>query len=132
MVPSAKTLNPTATSNGATGKLASSNAPISKENEEIINAFHSIFTLFNRSEDPKVSKYAKDVTKRLEPLLEKLSKNEVSDSVAQQLSSLLNSIKNGDFRSAQNINLNLTTNHWEELSSSVVIGLKRFLEIAKN
>jgi len=132
MASSAKTLNPTATSSGTIGKLASSNAPISKENEEIINAFHSIFILFNRSENPKVSKYAKDVTKRLEPLLEKLSKNEVSDSVAQQLSSLLNSIKNGDFRTAQNVNLNLTTNHWEELSSSVVIGLKRLLEIAKN
>eukprot|EP01114_Cavostelium_apophysatum_P005541 TRINITY_DN1672_c0_g2_i1.p1 TRINITY_DN1672_c0_g2~~TRINITY_DN1672_c0_g2_i1.p1 ORF type:complete len:1099 (+),score=314.97 TRINITY_DN1672_c0_g2_i1:121-3417(+) len=108
-------------------------APVatSPENQFIIDSLKSILEACSTSTDPKVSKLVKDVQKRCEPMIERLSKNDFSPNVTQNLSQLCQAIQSRNHQSAQQIQINLTQNNWEELGSNLMIAVKRLVEINK-
>jgi hypothetical protein len=103
-----------------------------QDNQFIIDSLNSILATCSKSTDPKISKLVADVRKRFEPLFEKLAKNDFSASVTTNLSQFVQAINSGDTKAAHNIHITLTQNNWEELGSSLMIGIKRLLEVTKN
>jgi len=105
--------------------------PPSADNQFIMDSISSILSAFSKSTDPKAVKLAADAAKRLEPLLEKLAKNEYSAPLTKNLTLLCQAVNNGDSRTAQNIHRILTETHWEELGSALGIGLKMLVQLTK-
>ena len=68
----------------------------------------------------------------MEPLIEKLTRNEYSGGITQSFTQLCQAILNGDSRTAADIHVKITQQHWEELGSNLMIGLKRLIEITKS
>jgi len=107
-------------------------AQTTQESQYIIDQLNSILATCSKSNDPKVTKLIPDVRKRFEPLFEKLVKNDFSASGTQSLTQFVQAINSGDVKTAQNIHITLTQNNWDEFGSSLMIGLKRLVEIAKS
>eukprot|EP01117_Protostelium_nocturnum_P002756 TRINITY_DN1366_c0_g1_i2.p1 TRINITY_DN1366_c0_g1~~TRINITY_DN1366_c0_g1_i2.p1 ORF type:complete len:1089 (+),score=273.69 TRINITY_DN1366_c0_g1_i2:269-3535(+) len=55
--------------------------PTTEENQNLIHALNSLFARYSQSPDPKIQKLEKDTSKRFEPFLEKLKRNEASSEV---------------------------------------------------
>ncbi|PRP76754.1 protein transport protein SEC31 isoform 1 [Planoprotostelium fungivorum] len=121
--------NPPSSSPAAPSKSAP--GPTTAENQYTIDSLRAIFEGSSRSQNPKVQKLEKDVSKRFEPFIEKLKKNEVSAPVSTQSKALVEAILAGDHSGSNATLSSLTTNHWEELGSSMVIAFKRMVEMTK-
>jgi hypothetical protein len=60
-----------------------------------------------------------------------LSKNEFSANITSNMTNLCQAILAGDSRGASDIHVKITQQHWEELGSNIMIGLKRLVDITK-
>jgi len=68
----------------------------------------------------------------MQPLIEKLSRNDFSTGVTTNMTQLVQAILAGDSRTAQSIHVEITQKHWEELGSNFMIALKRLIEMTKS
>ncbi|GAM22651.1 hypothetical protein SAMD00019534_058260 [Acytostelium subglobosum LB1] len=71
-----------------------------------------------------------DASKRVQTLIAKMAKNELSPLAIQALEGVIISISQGEFSTASNKYIQITsTSYWNEIGSQAMVGLKRIIDL---
>jgi len=94
----------------------------------------TLLNVYNRCASAATQRQAKlkieDVSKRVGQLFQKLNARDVSPAVCEKLSHLCQALAHGDFKTATDIQVQLTTTDWDE-HGTWIVGVKRLIEACK-
>jgi len=97
----------------------------------ILNKYGALIDTFSVqfASDARKARNINDAKSRLEPLFTKVRNGELSAGAEGTLLDLVTALERGDKNTAHNLHKEAAGKYWEELSSAVMIGMKRLIDI---